>query len=105
MAFRHFLMVFRPKQDAVVAIYGILPPFYWDSPETDEVAALYGISPLPYGVSPETQRISGYLRRSAAYLWRVARNKGSRHHLLLGFRQDLMVFRNLLIAVFLKREK
>ena len=105
MAFRHFLMVSRPKQDAVVAIYGILPPSYRDSPETDEVAALYGVSPLLYGVSPETKRSSGYLRRSAAYLWRFARNKRSRHHLLLVFRQDLMVFRNLLIAVLLKHEK
>ena len=63
MAFSHFLLAFRPKQDAV-AIYGVLPPSFRDSPETDDMAALYSVSRLPYGVSPGTKRSSGYLRRS-----------------------------------------
>ena len=61
-------MAIRPKQNAVVAIYGILLPTFGDSPETDVVVATYGISPLSYGVSPEAKRISGYLRHFATYL-------------------------------------
>ena len=49
-------MAFRPKQNVVVAIYGVFPLTYSDSPETDVVAATYGVSPLSYGVSPETKR-------------------------------------------------
>ena len=54
MAFRHFLMAFRPKQNVVVAIYGVSPLTFGVSSETNEVVAFYGVSPLSYGVSPET---------------------------------------------------
>ena len=89
MAFRHFLMEFRPKRNVVVAVYGVSPltfgvsseinvvvaiygvsPFiYGVSPETDVVAGIYGVSPHSYGVLPETKRSSGHLWRFTTYLW------------------------------------
>ena len=70
MAFRHFLMAFRPKQNVVVAINGILPLTYGVSPETNEVVAIYGVSPLTYSVSPETDLVEiSYLLRYTIWLF------------------------------------
>ena len=114
MAFRHFLVAFRPKQNVVVAIYGVSPltfgvssetnvvvaiygvsPLsYGDSPETDVVVAFYGVSPLSYGVSPETYVVEIiYLLRYAVYFLRFAQNIRSKNHLLIALRQLPSAFR------------
>ena len=67
MAFYHLLIVIRPKQNAVVAIYGVLQLTYCVSPETDVVVAIFGVSPLSHGVSPETKRSSGHLWRFTTF--------------------------------------
>ena len=88
MAFRHFLIAFRPKQDVVVAIYGFSPLTYSVSPETHVVVAIYVVSPFIYDVSPETYVVEIiYLLRYAVYFLRFAQNIRSKNHLLIALHQ------------------
>ena len=84
MALRRFLMAFRPKQNVLVAIYGVPPPTYGVSPETNVVVAIYIVSPLICDGSPETNVVEIiHLLRYAVYFLRLAQNIRQRNHLLI----------------------
>ena len=77
-----------------MAIYGVLPITYGDSPETDVVVAIYGVSPFIYDVSPETNVVEIiYLLRYAVYFLRFAQNIRSKNHLLIALRHLPFAFR------------
>ena len=95
MAFYHFLMAFHPKQNVVVAVYGVSPLTFGVSSEINVVVAIYGVSPFIYGVSPETDVVEIiYLLRSAVYFLRLKRTTYVvKNHLLIALHQLPSAFR------------